>query len=79
MKTLISPDFIDLWRLWQRRRYPTYLLLLLSFNLIVAPAVYAASGAVLAKPQAYALGLLGIVTIALVVYLFVVMFQPERF
>jgi K+-transporting ATPase KdpF subunit len=79
MKPLISQDSIDLWQRWQSRRYPTYLFLILSLNLIVAPAVYGATGAILDKTQAYALGLLALVTIALGVYLFVVMFQPERF
>jgi K+-transporting ATPase KdpF subunit len=79
MKSFIFADLMDLWQLCQRRKYPIYLLLLLSFNLIVAPAVYGATGLMLAKNQAYALGLLGIVTIALAIYLFVVMFQPERF
>lgn len=76
MKLFIFQDSI---RIFQRRRYPIYLFLMLSLNLLLAPAVYGATGATLEKSQAYALGLLGLVTIALAVYLFVVMFQPERF
>ncbi|MFM7529935.1 MAG: K(+)-transporting ATPase subunit F [Nodosilinea sp.] len=38
-----------------------------------------ATGPQLLRTQAYALGILGLVTILLSGYLFVVMFQPERF
>ena len=52
---------------------------LMLFNLIIAPAVYAANVESFTKFQAYALGLLGIATFAFSIYLFVVMFQPEKF
>jgi K+-transporting ATPase KdpF subunit len=68
------------WIQFHRRRTPRYLFLLLGLNLIIiAPAVQAATGTDFARPQAYALGILGLVTVALSIYLFVVMFQPERF
>ncbi|MCY7323193.1 MAG: K(+)-transporting ATPase subunit F, partial [Phormidesmis sp. CAN_BIN36] len=51
----------------------------LCFNLILAPAVFAATGGDLSRTQAYWLGALGLVTVALAVYLFFVMFVPERF
>lgn len=63
---------------WRRQKLPLYAFLLLCLNLVVAPAVYAASGAI-ERRQAYALGLLGLLTFGLIVYLFVVVFQPERF
>ncbi|MFZ4556098.1 MAG: potassium-transporting ATPase subunit F [Pseudanabaena sp.] len=69
----------DLWQLSNKKKYPKYLFLALCFNLIVAPAVYAANADSFTRTQAYALGLLGIVTIAFSIYLFVVMFQPEKF
>jgi K+-transporting ATPase KdpF subunit len=62
-----------------RRKVPRYLFCLLCFNLILAPAVQAATGEAFSRSQAYALGILGLVTLALSIYLFVVMFQPERF
>ncbi len=62
-----------------KKTYPKYLFLALCFNLIVAPAVYAANAESFTKFQAYALGLLAIVTVAFSIYLFVVMFQPEKF
>jgi K+-transporting ATPase KdpF subunit len=64
---------------WRRQKLPLYAFLLLCLNLIIAPAVYAASTGILERRQAYALGLLGLLTFGLVVYLFVVVFQPERF
>lgn len=59
-------------------RLPIAVFIGLCINLIIAPVVYAAAD-VLERRQAYALGLLGLVTFGLVVYLFVVVFQPERF
>jgi hypothetical protein len=70
---------IEIWAAWRRQKLPLYLFLALCFNLVVAPVVYAASSYELSRPQAWALGLLGLATLALSVYLFVVMFAPERF
>jgi K+-transporting ATPase KdpF subunit len=64
---------------WRRHKLPFAVFLLLCINAIVAPAVYAQVGNSLAKTQAYAIALLGLVTITLSVYLFMVIFQPERF
>ncbi len=68
-----------LWTEFYRRKTPRYLFFLLCLNLILAPAVQAMTGTDFSRPQAYALGILGLVTFALSIYLFVVMFQPERF
>jgi F subunit of K+-transporting ATPase (Potass_KdpF) len=68
-----------LWQVWRSRKYPTYIFLALCFNLILAPLVLAATGNTFSTSQAYALGILGIGTIVLSIYLFAVMFQPERF
>jgi K+-transporting ATPase KdpF subunit len=62
-----------------QKKVPRYLFLLLCLNLIIAPAMQAATGNEVSRNQAYALGILGIVTVAFSIYLFVVMFQPERF
>lgn len=64
---------------WKRNPIPIQLFLLLCLNLIIAPTVDAATGAEITRKAAYALGVLGIVTIGLSIYLFVVIFQPERF
>jgi F subunit of K+-transporting ATPase (Potass_KdpF) len=79
MNTKLSEDFTLLWAAWNRRKYPTYLFLALCFNILLASTAYAATGDAFSRPQLYALGILGLGTIALSSYLFVVMFQPERF
>lgn len=61
------------------RKHSTYLFLAICLNLVVAPVVYAASGSEFSRTQAWALGLLGLGTVALSVYLFFVMFVPEKF
>ncbi len=76
---LAIADFTDIWQLSTKKKYPIYLFLGLCLNLVVAPAVYAANANNSTRFQAYALGLLGIVTISFSIYLFVVMFQPEKF
>ena len=72
-------DALEVWSEWRRQKLPLYLFLALCFNLIVAPVVYAASGNEFSRTQAWALGLLGLGTLALSVYLFFVMFVPEKF
>jgi F subunit of K+-transporting ATPase (Potass_KdpF) len=69
----------EVWAAWRRQKLPLYLFLALCFNLVLAPMVYAASGSELSRPQAWALGVLGLGTVALAIYLFFVMFVPERF
>ncbi|HEY9826219.1 MAG TPA: potassium-transporting ATPase subunit F [Stenomitos sp.] len=64
---------------WRRQKLPLYLFLALCLNLFVAPIVYAASGNEFSRTQAWALGLLGLGTLALSIYLFFVMFVPEKF
>lgn len=56
-----------------------YLFLALCFNTLCAPAVLAATGGELDRVQAWATALLGIATVSLSMYLFAVMFQPEKF
>ena len=65
-------------RFWQKR-VPKILLLALLSAVTIAPAVQAATVIPLDRGQVLALILLGITTISLSVYLFVVIFQPERF
>lgn len=50
-----------------------------SLNLLIAPAVMAASGTEMTRQTAYAIGILYCVTLGLSIYLFTVIFQPERF
>lgn len=67
------------WSEWSRRKPPRYLLGALCLNLLLAPAVQAATDNAVTRGQAYALGVLVLVTVALSIYLFAVMFQPEKF
>jgi K+-transporting ATPase KdpF subunit len=69
----------DLVRDFRRHKVPLWILLGMGFNLVLAPAVYASTGEQLSRSQAWALGLLALVSLAIAVYLFFVMFQPERF
>lgn len=64
---------------WQKNPLPIQIFLLLCLNLLIAPAVDAATGAEITRKAAYALGILGMVIASLSIYLFVVIFQPERF
>jgi hypothetical protein len=75
----LAEAIATLWLKWRRQKLPLYLFLGLCFNLLVAPLVYAATDQALSRTQAWALGLLGVTTIALSIYLFFVMFIPERF
>ncbi len=84
MKKILSNNFliadiVDLWQRSTKKKYPRYLFFALCLNLIAAPAVYAANSSNFTRFQAYALGLLGIATVSFSIYLFAVMFQPEKF
>jgi len=79
LATQVLEETVEIWAVWRRQRLPLYLFLALCFNLIVAPVVYAASGHEFSRTQSWALGLLGLGTLALFVYLFFVMFVPEKF
>jgi K+-transporting ATPase KdpF subunit len=63
----------------RRQKLPPALFLMLCLNLLCAPIVQAATGETFSKTQAYAIGLLGLVTVTLSIYIFVVIFQPEKF
>jgi K+-transporting ATPase KdpF subunit len=64
---------------WRRQKLPLYLFLGLCLNLILAPAVLATTGGGLSRSQSYWLTALGLITVALAIYLFFVMFAPEKF
>jgi K+-transporting ATPase KdpF subunit len=77
--TSMFEDLILFLSQWRKHKFYFSLFLLLCLNAFIAPAVYAQAEGNLVKTQAYAIALLGLVTLALSVYLFVVIFQPERF
>ena len=79
ISTQIAEGMTEIWSEWRRQKLPLYLFLGLCFNLVLAPAVFAATGGEMSRSQSYWLAALGLVTIALAVYLFFVMFVPEKF
>ncbi|MDB9512369.1 K(+)-transporting ATPase subunit F [Kamptonema animale CS-326] len=83
LNEILPSNFKEVVELWQmlHRRHPVtlQLFLLMCLNLVIAPAVYAATGEEITRKAAWAIGILGLVTLGLSVYLFVVIFQPERF
>ncbi|MEN9568337.1 MAG: hypothetical protein RLZZ69_3533 [Cyanobacteriota bacterium] len=64
---------------WSKNPLATIIFLGMSLNLIIAPIVMAAAGNEITRNTAYAIGILYCVTIALSIYLFTIIFQPERF
>jgi K+-transporting ATPase KdpF subunit len=67
------------WSEWRFQKLPLAIFVALCLNLLIAPIVYAAADGTLERRSAWAIGVLGLVTLAVIVYLFVVVFQPERF
>lgn len=62
-----------------KKKLPLYLFLGLCANLLLSPLVLGATGEAFSRSQAYWLGALVLVTFALSLYLFFVMFIPEKF
>jgi K+-transporting ATPase KdpF subunit len=77
MKPMISTNLSKLWQ--AGRKHPSYLFWAVSINLALSSTVLAATDRVFTPYQATALSLLILLTIVLSGYLFIVMFQPERF
>jgi K+-transporting ATPase KdpF subunit len=61
-----------------RKKLPIIFLLALCFNLVIGMKVYAVTGK-LEPRHTYALVGLGIITLGLVIYLFDVVFRPDRY
>jgi len=78
-KVKMTDHLLYLYKHQAKYSTPLKLFLLVCFNLIIAPAIYAASSNGFERSQAYALGILGIATLCFSIYLFIVMFQPEKF
>ncbi|MFK0731172.1 MAG: potassium-transporting ATPase subunit F [Gloeotrichia echinulata GP01] len=81
MKYLLPQDILEILAFisTKRHRIPLTIFFILCFNVLLAPVVAAATPAKISHWQVYTISLLGLVTGALSVYLFVVIFQPERF
>lgn len=74
-----AADVAELWEEGRKHKLPIYLFLGLCCNLILAPAVFAATGEAFSRSQIYFLSALVLITMALSIYLFFVMFVPEKF
>lgn len=72
-------EISEIWLQWRKQKLPLYIFLAMCFNLVVAPVVYAATGEQYSRSQAWALGILGLAILSLSIYLFFVMFVPEKF
>jgi F subunit of K+-transporting ATPase (Potass_KdpF) len=66
------------WSQWYKQKLPLIIFIVLCLNLVIAPVVYAADST-LERGSAWAIGILGFVTLALFIYLFDVIFSPERY
>jgi K+-transporting ATPase KdpF subunit len=75
----VVEDFHSIANKFYSRKLTRYLLWSSAINLSLAPVVSAATGGTISREQSYALGFLGLVTVALSIYLFAVIFQPEKF
>jgi K+-transporting ATPase KdpF subunit len=78
-RTQWAADIAELWEEGRRQKLPIYLFLGLCCNLVLAPAVFAATGEAFSRSQIYYLSALVLITVALSIYLFFVMFVPEKF
>jgi K+-transporting ATPase KdpF subunit len=66
-----------MWK-WRRQKLPLILLLALGFNIAIVPLVFAAT--VKLEPRhTYTITGLGIIILGLIIYLFDVVFRPERY
>ena len=75
----ILEEVTEIWSSQRHKKLPIYLFAALCLNVFLAPAVFAATSGALSPSQSYWLAGLGLVTIALTIYLFFVMFVPEKF
>ncbi|MCV3217175.1 potassium-transporting ATPase subunit F [Plectonema radiosum NIES-515] len=66
------------WR-WYKQKLPLVIFIVLCLNLVIAPVIYAAADSNLERRSAWAIGILGFVTLALLIYLSDVIFRPERY
>lgn len=81
MRYLLPQDVLEILAFISVERYriPLIIFLIMFFNVLLAPVVAAATPGGVSHWQVYTISLLGLVTVALCVYLFVVIFQPEKF
>lgn len=81
MKYLLPQNALEVFVFISAKRYriPVTMFLIMCFNVLLAPVVAAATSGKVSHWQGYTISLLGLITVALCIYLFVVIFQPEKF
>jgi K+-transporting ATPase KdpF subunit len=67
-----------IWSQWRKQKLPLIVFTILCLNLVISPIVYAVDNTLQVR-FTWAYGVLGAVVLGLIIYLFVVIFQPERF
>ncbi len=67
-----------IWSQWRKQKLAIVIFMAMCLNLVISRVVYAANST-LQIQFTWAYGVLCAVIIALIIYLFVVVFQPERF
>jgi K+-transporting ATPase KdpF subunit len=67
-----------IWSRWRKQKLPLIVFTILCLNLVISPIVYAVDNTLQVR-FTWAYGVLGAVVLGLIIYLFVVIFQPERF
>ena len=77
--TKIKPLTTFLGKRISKHSFAISLFLALCLNTLFASTIYGTTGAAIARNTAYAIGILLLVTVSLSIYLFTVIFQPERF
>lgn len=75
----VAEGIAFVWLELRRQKLPLAIFFSLCLGMVIAPAVYAASNGTLERRSAWAIGILGLVTVGLVIYLFDVVFRPERY
>ncbi|MEA5571708.1 potassium-transporting ATPase subunit F [Calothrix sp. UHCC 0171] len=79
LKNYQSREFIfNIWRSFRRTKLPLIIFLGVSLNIIFLPIVYAATDKI--EPRhTYAIAGLSIIAFGIIIYLFDVIFRPERY
>ncbi|MBD2493933.1 potassium-transporting ATPase subunit F [Nostoc sp. FACHB-280] len=75
----MNKEFMDLRRQWRKQKFFIGILIVIGITLGLSRVAYAASNNTLQIQFTWAYGVLSAILLGLIIYLFVVFFQPERF
>ncbi|MBE9007705.1 potassium-transporting ATPase subunit F [Fortiea sp. LEGE XX443] len=68
-----------IWSQWRKQKFLLVMFIVMCLSLGISRVVYAATNSTLQIQFTWAYGVLGGVILGLIIYLFAVVFQPERF